>query len=62
MIPREDEASPLGRGANPGTSVEGGPVRAEGVAGQHGLASAKAKGGPEGMVHRENEDADQTTR
>lgn len=65
MIPREGEdasVSPLGRGADPGTSVEGGPISASGIAGQHGRQSANAKGGPEGMLHRENEDAEQRTR
>ena len=65
MIPREkdDEApSPLGRGADPGTSVEGGPISAKGPGGQHGHQSASAKGGPEGMLHRENEDAVQSSR
>lgn len=64
-IPRErdDKAvSPLGRGADPGTSVEGGPIEAEGPHGQHGHQSAKAKGGPEGLLHRENEDAVQSAR
>lgn len=65
MIPREKDdrkLSPLGRGARPGTSVEGGPPTAEGVGGQHGHASANAKGGPEGALHRENEDAVQDAR
>lgn len=66
LIPREkDEGgklSPLGRGASPGTSVEGGPLTASGIAGQHGHQSANAKGGPGGMLHRENEDAVQSTR
>lgn len=65
MIPPEKDdkrLSPLGRGANPGTSVEGGPLGAEGIGGQHGHASADAKGGPEGQLHRENEDAVQSAR
>jgi hypothetical protein len=65
-IPREKDEkgalSPLGRGADPGTSVEGGPLGAAGPGGQHGHASANAKGGPAGILHRENEDAAQSTR
>lgn len=57
-IPRRDEkASPLGRGADPGTSVEGGSPDARGPAGPHGMNVPGEKGGPEGMLHRENEDA-----
>ena len=65
MIPREQDKkglSPLGRGAHPGTSVEGGPLEATGPGGQHGHQSANAKGGPEGTLHRENEDAAQGAR
>ncbi|HUR68615.1 MAG TPA: hypothetical protein VM370_05155 [Candidatus Thermoplasmatota archaeon] len=65
MIPREkddDALSPLGRGADPGTSVEGGPIQASGPGGLHGAQTPRAKGGPEGMLHRENEDAVQSAR
>jgi hypothetical protein len=65
MIPREKDernTSPLGRGADPGTSVESGPIEGVGPAGQHGHQSANAKGGPEGQLHRENEDAEQRSR
>lgn len=63
MPTRKDKrASPLGRGANPGTSVEGGPIEAEGPGGLHGHQSPGAKGGPSGLVHRENEDAKTTSR
>lgn len=65
MIPREKDdrsLSPLGRGADPGTSVEGGPIEGSGIGGQHGHQSANAKGGPEGVLHRENEDAVQSSR
>lgn len=64
-IPREkddEHVSPLGRGADPGTSVEGGPIEGSGIGGQHGHRSAGAKGGPEGILHRENEDAVQQAR
>lgn len=58
---RDDpRASPVGRGANPGTSVETGPLTASGSggpAGLHGMGVPDEKGGPEGMLHRENEDS-----
>lgn len=62
VIPDDPHASPLGRGANPGTSLEGGPLSASGIAGQHGHQSANARGGPDGMVSRENEDMMQPVR
>lgn len=65
MIPREKDdksLSPLGRGADPGSAIEGGPIEGTGIAGQHGHQSSNAKGGPEGLVHRENEDAMQRER
>ena len=58
---RDDpRVSPLGRGANPGTSVEMGPLTdsANGsVAGQRGMGVPNERGGPDGMVSRENEDS-----
>lgn len=64
MPPREDDphATPLGRGANPGTSVEGGPIAGSGIAGQHGHQVPGERGGPAGMADRENEDAKTTAR
>jgi hypothetical protein len=63
---RDDpRASPLGRGADPGPSVETGPLTASGTggaAGPHGMGVPDEKGGPEGMLHRENEDAVPTAR
>lgn len=64
-IPRakdDETASPLGRGADPGASVDVGPPEAQGIGGQHGHQSSNARGGPEGMLHRENEDAGQGAR
>ena len=60
--PKDERASPLGRGANPGTSVEGGPIAGTGIAGLHGHAVPHEKGGPDGMVTRENEDSVTTAR
>ena len=55
--PRDARASPRGRGANPGTSVEGGPIEASGIGGLHGANVPGERGGPDGMVSRENEDS-----
>lgn len=55
--PKDARASPLGRGANPGTSVEGGPIEATGIAGLHGANVPGERGGPDGMISRENEDS-----
>ena len=55
----DPQLSPLGRGANPGASVETGPLTEPGsgaIAGQRGLGVAGEKGGPAGMETRENED------
>ena len=61
---RDPHASPLGRGAAPGTSVDVGPLTPSegGVAGLHGMGVPNARGGPDGMVARENEDSKQTAR
>lgn len=69
LIPRErderGDASPLGRGAAPGTAGEDtAPLPAGGasIAGQRGATLPGARGGPEGELDRENEDARQTRR
>lgn len=68
-IPRErderGDASPLGRGADPG--IAGGdttpiPSGGSSIAGQRGANLPGARGGPEGMVDRENEDTMQSSR
>lgn len=63
MIPRRDRrASPLGRGADPGTAGEGVTRGHQGPHGLHGANVPGEKGGAEGTLHRENEDADPKTR
>lgn len=56
----DKHASPLGRGANPGPSVDAGPLRASeggGIATPHGHNVPNAAGGPSGFLTRENEDS-----
>lgn len=55
--PAEARASPLGRGADPGTSAEIGPITRTGIAGAKGANVPGEKGGASGLVHRENEDS-----
>lgn len=57
-------ASPLGRGANPGEVADTYPLsdRQGSVAGQRGANIPNARGGPEGMLDRENEDVKPTAR
>lgn len=63
MPPRKDKhATPLGRGADPGPSVEGSAPDAQGIAGPRGHQTPGAQGGPSGIVDRENEDAIQKAR
>lgn len=52
-------ASPLGRGADPGVAGDEGASGipdAQGISGPRGAATPGARGGPSGMVDRENED------
>lgn len=60
--PKDRRGSPLGRGANPGTSVERGPLRGQGIAGPRGGNVPGEKGGASGLATRENEDSVQTSR
>lgn len=63
--PSEDDpyASPLGRGADPGSIDETPPLSGSGsIAGQRGAGSNGERGGPAGFVDRENEDSRQEAR
>lgn len=64
MIPREDPyASPLGRGANPGPHADTAPLSGgPSIAGLRGQGVPGERGGPDGMVSRENEDVPHTAR
>lgn len=57
---RDKNATPLGRNANPGTSVDTGPLQA-GESGSiptpHGHHAPNATGGPSGFLTRDNEDS-----
>jgi hypothetical protein len=59
--PRRDQRDPhataLGRGVDPGTSVEGGPIQGQGIAGPRGDNVPGEKGGPSGEMDRDNEDS-----
>lgn len=57
---RDPHATPLGRGADPGPSVDAGPLRASdggAIATPHGHQVPNAAGGPGGFHARNNEDS-----
>lgn len=54
--------SPLGRGANPGAHDPAGALDGPSIAGQRGMQTPNARGGPSGMIDRENEDSMQARR
>lgn len=63
--PRQHDpyASPLGRGADPGTIEATAPLSGgASIAGQRGAGSNGERGGPAGFVDRENEDSVQVAR
>jgi hypothetical protein len=63
-VDNREEASPLGRGANPGAVPDASPLSDThgSVAGLRGMDSPNARGGPEGFLDRENEDVRPTAR
>lgn len=64
VIDEEKDASPLGRGADPGRHPDTFPLSSDraSIAGQRGHEQPAQRGGPEGFVDRENEDMMQARR
>ena len=58
----DENVSPLGRGANPGSHDPAGAIDGPSIAGQRGMGTQGQRGGHSGLVDRENEDSMQARR